>query len=64
MGFVLGRLLETSFAQSLMMSGGSYDVFFHRPITVAILLVALSLLAVSGVRALRARPSSAKESQA
>ena len=54
MGFVLGRLMETSFAQSLMMSGGSYGVFLIRPLTAIILSIALSLLLFSGIRRLLA----------
>jgi putative tricarboxylic transport membrane protein len=54
-GFVLGRLLETSFTQSLMMRGGRYDVFIERPMTVAILAAAALLLAVPMLKAIRNR---------
>jgi putative tricarboxylic transport membrane protein len=53
MGFILGKLLETSFAQSLMMSGGSYGVFFQRPITLVLLSIPALLLAGSALRSLR-----------
>jgi putative tricarboxylic transport membrane protein len=55
MGFILGKLLETSFSQALMISGGSYSVFLDRPITLVILAVAALMLTVSAVRALRRR---------
>jgi TctA family transporter len=50
MGLILGRLLEVSFAQSLMMTGGSYGIFAERPATAAILAVCLTLLAVAFLR--------------
>lgn len=44
MGLVLGSLAEVSFHQALMMTGGSYAIFFTRP--VAATLLALSALLV------------------
>ena len=44
MGFILGKLLETSFSQALMISGGRVSVFVERPITLGILLVVGLLL--------------------
>jgi putative tricarboxylic transport membrane protein len=55
MGFILGKLLETSFAQSLMMSGGSTIIFWQRPVTAALLGSAAMLLAASTLRTLRRR---------
>jgi len=38
--FVLGPLLEDGLRRSLSLSGGSLDIFFQRPITLAVLLLA------------------------
>lgn len=38
--FVLGPLLEDGLRRSLSLSGGSFDIFFQRPITLAVLLLA------------------------
>jgi putative tricarboxylic transport membrane protein len=40
LGLVLGRLLETSFYQSLAISGGDWTVFFTRPLSASMLGVA------------------------
>jgi putative tricarboxylic transport membrane protein len=50
MGLLLGRLLEISFAQSLMMTGGTYDIFVERPATAIILGICLALIAAAIVR--------------
>jgi putative tricarboxylic transport membrane protein len=42
--FVLGPILETSLRQSLLISGGDIYVFFKRPISVACLIIALTVL--------------------
>ena len=41
---VLGPMLEKTFRQSLMTSGGSFSVFTSRPITVTILLMVVAVL--------------------
>jgi len=41
LGMVLGTLVEKSLRQALVLSAGSFDVFYTRPITVAFLLIAL-----------------------
>jgi putative tricarboxylic transport membrane protein len=41
LGMVLGTLFEKSLRQALVLSAGSFDVFYTRPITVAFLLIAL-----------------------
>ena len=40
-GFILGPLLENSFRQTLLISQGNYLVFFERPVSLGIILVAL-----------------------
>jgi putative tricarboxylic transport membrane protein len=41
LAMVLGNLFEKSLRQALVLSAGSFDVFYTRPITVAFLLIAL-----------------------
>jgi putative tricarboxylic transport membrane protein len=41
LGMVLGNLLEKSLRQALVLSAGSFDIFYTRPITAAFLLIAL-----------------------
>jgi putative tricarboxylic transport membrane protein len=38
---VLGNLVEKSLRQALVLSAGSFDVFYTRPITAVFLLIAL-----------------------
>lgn len=44
MGFVLGPMLEKALRQSLIVSHGSFSIFFHRPISTVFLGIALLLL--------------------
>ena len=54
---VLGPMLERTFRQSLMMSGGGFSVFTSRPITVTILLMVLAILILPPIwRLARPRP--------
>jgi putative tricarboxylic transport membrane protein len=41
LAMVLGTLVEKSLRQALVLSAGSFDVFYTRPITAAFLLIAL-----------------------
>jgi len=50
LGLVLGLMMEDSFRQSLIMSGGSFDIFFNRPISASFILGAIVLLAIPAVR--------------
>ena len=43
-GFVLGNLAERSFLQSLMVSHGSYMIFFTRPISLILFIMLIPLL--------------------
>jgi putative tricarboxylic transport membrane protein len=47
LGLVIAPLFEQSLRQSLIMSAGNYMIFFQRPISVALLLVCLALLALA-----------------
>jgi putative tricarboxylic transport membrane protein len=44
LGLVLGRLLETSFYQSLAISGGEWTVFFTRPLSASLLALAAFII--------------------
>ena len=46
LAFVLGPLLETALRRSLILSDGSFLIFFERPISAAFILFALFVLAV------------------
>ena len=47
LGLVLAPMIELTFRQSLAISGGSYAIFFSRPISAVMLLVGLALLLMS-----------------
>ena len=55
LALVLGPLAEVSLRQSLIMSHGSPTIFFERPISGTILVVALSLLFYPLLKAVRRR---------
>jgi len=44
LAFVLSPMLENAFRQALIMSGGSSSIFFTRPISLVLLLIAIALL--------------------
>ena len=53
LGFILGPIMETSALQSLIMSGGKFDVFFSSTITVILLglvFVVLATAVYSGIK--------------
>jgi putative tricarboxylic transport membrane protein len=43
MGFVISELVEGAFVRSLLMSGGSFTIFFTRPISCVLMIVAAIL---------------------
>jgi putative tricarboxylic transport membrane protein len=45
MAFVLSPILESSFRQSLSLSGGSFTIFFNRPISLVCMVLVFALLA-------------------
>ena len=53
LGFVLGRLLEEKFRQALVLSRGSFMTFVERPVSGALLLVALVILIIAVTPAVR-----------
>ncbi len=62
LAIVLGPLAEASMRQSLIISHGSFEIFFTRPISGSIMVIAIALFLWPLVnlvrRSLRARPSS------
>jgi TctA family transporter len=55
LGFVLGRLMEEKLRQALVLSRGSFATFVERPVSAGLLLVALAVLVVAVLPAVRRR---------
>jgi TctA family transporter len=47
LGFVLGPMMEEHFGRALLMSRGSFDIFWQRPISAVLLAISLLLIAYS-----------------
>ena len=47
LGLILGRMTEENFRRALILSGGSWGIFVHRPISAALLLLAVASVAFS-----------------
>jgi putative tricarboxylic transport membrane protein len=43
MGFVISELVEGAFVRSLLMSGGSFTIFFTKPISCVLMIIAAIL---------------------
>jgi putative tricarboxylic transport membrane protein len=50
LGMVLGLMMEEALRQSLIMSGGSFQIFVTRPISAGFIIAALVLLAIPAIR--------------
>ena len=61
MAFVLGPLLELNLRRSLIVSEGSFTIFFTRPISAGILSIALVILSFSFLPKLRKRKPDVEE---
>ena len=59
LGLVLGSMIENEFRRSLIMSGGSYAIFFTRPLCLVILLLSAASLVLSIVKNRKARGNDA-----
>jgi putative tricarboxylic transport membrane protein len=46
LGLVLGSIFENAFRQSLMLSDGSFLIFFYRPISLLFIVIAIILLVI------------------
>ncbi len=55
LAFILGPMAEKNFRRALMISGGDYSVFFARPITVALFVVAIFSLLLPAIQSALAR---------
>jgi putative tricarboxylic transport membrane protein len=55
LGFVLGRLLEEKLRQALIISDGDPMVFLQSPLSLSLLVIGATALAISALPALRAR---------
>ena len=53
LGFVLGPMMEDNLRRAMLLSRGNPGVFFTRPLSLALLLVALALLAIVVLPAVR-----------
>ena len=53
LGFILGPMLEENLRRALVLSRGDFTVFFRRPISLAMLLMAAALLVLIIVPAIR-----------
>ena len=51
--FVLGPIIEENFIRALILSEGSYSIFFTRPMSLVILLIILAVLIVPVVQKMR-----------
>ena len=47
LGFVLGRLMEEKLRQALALSEGSFMTFVERPVSAALLLLALAIMVIA-----------------
>jgi putative tricarboxylic transport membrane protein len=55
LAFILGPMFEDHFRRSLVLSFGSFGIFFERPISAAFLGVAVLLLLISVLPLIRKR---------
>lgn len=58
LGIVLGPLAETNFRRALVLSDGSLNIFFTRPISLAFILIAVLSIVIFGIRGMKAKKSS------
>jgi putative tricarboxylic transport membrane protein len=61
MAFVLGPLLELNLRRSLIVSDGSFAIFFTRPISAGILIIACLILSLSFLSKLRQKKPDVEE---
>jgi putative tricarboxylic transport membrane protein len=55
LAYILGPMLEVSLRQSLILSGGSFSIFFVRPLSMVVMIIAISLLGVQIYSTLKKR---------
>jgi putative tricarboxylic transport membrane protein len=54
LAFVLGPLLEKAFCQTMIIANGDFSIFFRRPISATLLLLAAGLLISNALGIVRA----------
>lgn len=59
LSFVLAPLLESNMRKAFIISGGSLNIFFTRPITLFLMIIFLSLIIVPIVRSIIKKPAKA-----
>lgn len=64
LGIVLGPLAEKNFRRAMVISQGSYSIFFTRPISCAFLAIAVISVVVFGIRNARSRKRAMQNEQA
>ncbi len=47
LGFVLGPMMEEHFGRALLMSRGSFSIFWERPISAVLLVITIVMLVLS-----------------
>ena len=55
LGIVLGPLAEKNFRRAMVISEGSFSIFFTRPISCAFILIAIVSVAIFGIRNYKSR---------
>jgi TctA family transporter len=55
LGYILGPMLEENLRRALVLSRGDYTVFVTRPISLVMILMAVGLLVLMVVPAIRAK---------
>ncbi|MDU4889503.1 MAG: tripartite tricarboxylate transporter permease [Clostridium sp.] len=61
LAFVLAPLLESNMRKAFIISGGSLNIFFTRPITCVLMIVFLALVATPMIKSVLKRKKAAKE---
>lgn len=59
-GLVLGKLMESNLRRSLLLSGGSFSIFFTRPFSLIILIISFASLFYPMIRSALAKRNTAK----
>jgi putative tricarboxylic transport membrane protein len=53
LALVLGHMLENSFRQSMIMSRGDISIFFTRPISLILIVIAVAAVVIPAIRSSR-----------
>ncbi|HWU38209.1 MAG TPA: tripartite tricarboxylate transporter permease, partial [Candidatus Acidoferrum sp.] len=61
LALVLSPMIEDAFRQSLLMADGSFFIFFQRPVSLGLMVVAALIVATTFLPGLKRRPSEGLE---